>query len=43
MNIDKTIAKLQEMKADAKIDHVKQNIQMKIDMLIKKKREIETQ
>lgn len=39
MNIDKTIEKLEEMKKDAKTDTVRHNIQMKIDILTKKKRE----
>lgn len=38
MNIDKTIEKLMEMKKDAKTDTVRHNIQMKIDVLAKKKR-----
>ena len=37
MNVDKTIEKLMEMKKDAKTDTVKHNIQMKIDILKKKK------
>jgi hypothetical protein len=41
MNIDKTIEKLTEMKKDAKTDTVRHNIQMKIDILNKKKRETE--
>lgn len=41
MNIDKTIEKLKEMKRDAKADHVKQNIQTKIDLLLKKKNRYE--
>lgn len=41
MNIDKTIAHLEEMKKDAKNQTVKHNIQMKIDILNKKKRETE--
>ena len=38
MRIDKTIEKLKEMKATAKNDAVRHNIQMKIDILLKKKR-----
>ena len=41
MNVDKTIEKLKEMKRDAKTDSVKHNIQMKIDLLLKKKRQNE--
>lgn len=39
MNIDKTIAHLEEMKKDATNSIVKHNIQMKIDILTKKKRD----
>jgi len=39
MNVDKTIEKLMEMKKEAKTDTVRHNIQMKIDILKKKKNE----
>jgi hypothetical protein len=38
MKVDRTIEKLKEMKANAKTDAVRHNIQMKIDILLKKKR-----
>lgn len=37
MNVEKTIEKLTEMKKNAKTDTVRHNIQMKIDILKKKK------
>lgn len=39
MTIINTIKKLTEMKADAKTDYIRNNIQMKIDILEKKQRQ----
>ena len=41
MNIDKTIERLEQMKKDAKTDVVRENVQKKIDILMKKKKQIE--